>query len=416
MQNISSRKSSLAAFSQAPAVIVISGSVICMLTFGPRSAMGLFMQPMSFQFSWGRDVFALAFAIQNLLWGIGQPIVGMVADRYGSLRVIWVGAVAYAIGLVIMRYSTTPLILNFGAGVFIGFGLSCCSFTLVLSALGKLMPPEWRALSLGAGTAAGSFGQFVFAPAGVALIDNVGWQSTLTIFAGLVLLVIPLASAVATPASRAEEEGSRSREQSFKRAMTEAFAHRSYVLLVLGFFTCGFQLAFITMHLPAYLADRGISAEIGGWVLALIGLFNIFGSLAAGWLSNDRLPKRYLLTTIYLTRAIATLAFISLPATPTSAIVFGIVSGLAWLSAVPPTSGLVALMFGTRWLATLWGFAFFSHQVGGFLGSWLGGLVYERFGSYSPIWWLSIGLGIVSALINLPIAERPIVRLSAQPT
>ena len=248
------------------------------------------------------------------------------------------------------------------------------------------------------------------------MIDNVGWQSTLTIFAALVLLVIPLATAVATPASHAEEEGPGSRDQSFKTAMTAAFAHRSYVLLVLGFFTCGFQLAFITMHLPAYLADRGISAEIGGWVLALIGLFNIFGSLAAGWLSNDRLPKRYLLTIIYLTRAFATLAFISLPATPTSAIVFGIVTGLAWLSAVPPTSGLVALMFGTRWLATLWGFAFFSHQVGGFLGSWLGGLVYEKFGSYSPIWWLSIGLGIVSALINLPIAERPIVRLSAQPT
>ena len=400
---------------RTPAVIVICGCLICMLTFGPRAAIGFFMQPMSRDFSWGRDVFSLAFALQNLLWGIGQPISGAIADRFGSVRVICVGALMYALGLALMRYATTPLSLDIGAGLLIGLGLSGCSFTLVLTAFGKLMPPQWRAASLGAGTAAGSFGQFVFAPFGVALIDNFGWQSALTVFACLMLAVIPLSLALATPVAAEEHQQSAVREQSFSQAMREAFSHRSYVLLVVGFFTCGFQLAFITMHLPAYLVDRGLPVQTGGWVIALIGLFNILGSLGAGWLSNDRMPKRYLLALIYLTRALATVAFISLPMTTASALAFGIVSGISWLSSVPPTSSLIALMFGTRWLATLWGFAFFSHQLGGFLGALLGGLVFEKFGSYTPIWWLSVLLGVMSAVINLPIAEEPVRRPSVQP-
>jgi MFS family permease len=398
---------------RTPLVIVVCGCLIGMLTFGPRSTFGFFMQPMSREFSWGRDVFGLALAIQNLLWGIGQPLAGAIADRFGSLRVISVGALMYAAGLILMRYAVTPLSLDISAGVLIGLGLSGCSFNLVLSAFGKLLPPEWRGVALGAGTAAGSFGQFVFAPFGVAMLDNFGWPTALTVFAGLMLLVVPLSLALATPSS-ARSAVALTEQQTFKHALAEAFGHRSYILLVLGFFTCGFQLAFTTVHLPAYLVDRGLSVQIGGWVIATIGLFNIVGSLSVGWLQS-RLPKRYILSVIYFVRALTIAAFILLPMTTFSAIIFGVFTGLTWLSTVPPTSSLVALMFGTRWLATLYGFAFFSHQVGGFLGVLLGGLVFEKFNSYTPIWWLSVLFGVLSALINLPIVEAPVPRPVAQP-
>jgi MFS family permease len=399
---------------RTPLVIIACGCLIGLLSFGPRSSMGFFIQPMSRDFSWGRDVFGLALAVQNLLWGLGQPIAGAIADRFGILRVMCVGALLYAGGLLMMRYATTPLSLELGAGVLIGFGLSGCSFNLVLSAFSKLLPQEKRGLALGAGTAAGSFGQFIFAPTGVALLGTIGWQGTLMVFAALMLLIIPLSLALATPPA-ASSNVPAADQQSFKTALTEAFGHRSYVLLVLGFFTCGFQLAFITVHLPAYLVDRGITAQTGGWVVAAIGIFNIIGSLSVGWLQN-RMPKRYILSAIYSIRAVSVVAFISLPMTPASAIMFGAVTGLTWLSTVPPTSGLVALMFGTRWFATLFGFAFVSHQVGGFLGVWLGGIVFEKFGSYTPVWWLSVLFGVLSALINLPIVEKPVERTTvAQP-
>jgi MFS family permease len=398
---------------RTPFVIIVCGCLIGLLSFGPRSSMGFFIQPMSRDFSWGRDVFGLALAVQNLLWGLGQPFAGAIADRFGIFRVMCVGALLYAGGLLMMRYATTPLSLELGAGVLIGFGLSGCSFNLVLSAFSKLLPPEKRGLALGAGTAAGSFGQFIFAPTGVALLGTIGWQGTLMVFAALMLLIVPLSLALATPPATASDLPAAD-EQSFKTALAEAFGHRSYVLLVLGFFTCGFQLAFITVHLPAYLIDRGITAQTGGWVIAAIGLFNIIGSLSVGWLQN-KMPKRYILSIIYSIRAVSIVAFISLPITPASAILFGAVTGLTWLSTVPPTSGLIALMFGTRWFATLYGFAFVSHQVGGFLGVWLGGIVFERFGSYTPIWWLSVLFGVLSALINLPIVEKPVSRPVAQP-
>ena len=398
---------------RTPLVVIICGCLIALLSFGPRSSLGFFVQPMSREFTWGRDVFGLALALQNLLWGLGQPIAGAIADRFGVLRVMIVGALLYAGGLLLMRYSTAPLSLDLGAGVLIGFGLSGCSFNLVLSAFSKLLPPERRGFALGAGTAAGSFGQFLFAPFGVAMIDNFGWQAALTVFALLMLLIVPLSLAIATPPSTSSNEPVGD-QQSFKTALAEAFGHRSYVLLVLGFFTCGFQLAFITVHLPAYLADRGVAAQTGGWVVAAIGLFNIIGSLSVGWLQN-KYPKRYILSIIYFARALSIMAFISFPITTFSAIVFGAATGLTWLSTVPPTSALVALMFGTRWFATLYGFAFVSHQVGGFLGVWLGGVVFERFGSYTPIWWLSIFFGVLSALINLPIVEQPVARPVAQP-
>jgi MFS family permease len=390
---------------RTPALIVAGGCLISLMSFGPRSSLGFFLTPMSLANHWGRDVFAFALALQNLLWGIGQPVAGIVADRFGTVRVLVVGTLMFAAGLLLMAHAGSAPVLDISAGVLIGFGLSGTSFMIVLATFGKLLPPQWRSLAFGLGTAAASFGQFVYSPLSVALMDTFGWQQTLMIFAVSMLAVLPLSLLLATPPGASGKEDA----QSLRHALSEAFAHRSYVMLVLGFFTCGFQLAFITVHLPSYLVDRGLSATVGGWTLATIGLFNTIGSITYGWLS-DRLPKRYLLSFNYLVRAVAILAFISFPVTAVSAIAFGVVMGLVWLSVVPPTNGIIAVMFGTRWLGTLAGFAFFSHQIGGFLGAWLGGVVFDRFGSYGPVWWLSILLGLFSALINLPIVEKPVVR------
>jgi MFS family permease len=377
--------------------------------------MGFLLTPMSSAHSWGRDVFALALAIQMLLWGAAQPFAGAMADRFGAAPVLSVGAVLYALGLATMAYASTPAMLHLSAGVMIGFGLAGSSFTVVIGAFGKLMPPQWRALAFGAGTAAGSFGQFLFSPLAVALIDGYGWQRTLVIFAAIVLLIMPLSLALATPRDAgAGTAATAPPQQSLAQALTEAFGHRSYWLLVLGFFTCGFQIFFIAVHLPAYLVDRGLPAEIGGWTLGVVGLFNIVGAVAAGWLSAF-MPKRYLLSLIYFARAVAILVYIMLPPSTAATLIFGAVLGLLWLSTVPPTSGLVTVMFGTHWLAMLFGFAFFSHQIGGFLGVWLGGVVFERAGSYDAVWWLAILFGLLSAAINLPIVEKPVQRLAAAP-
>ena len=400
---------------RTPTVILICGCLIGAIGFGPRAALGLFLTPMSAAHGWSREVFSLALAIQVIVWGTAQPFVGAIADRFGTLRVFFVGALLYCAGLMLMAYSTTPGMLDFTAGALTGLGIAGTSFTLVIAGFSKLMPAHMRSLAFGAGTAAGSFGQFLFSPLAVGFIDWFGWQHALVAFGIITLTVIPLAIALRTPPMdmHAKTETGAS-QQSLRHAMIEAFGHRSYILLVLGFFTCGFQLLFITVHLPAYLVDRGLSVDTGAWALGVIGLFNIVGSVASGWL-GDRMPKRYLLSIIYTLRSIAVIAFVSLPVTTVSALVFGAAMGLLWLSTVPPTSGLVALMFGTRWMATLFGFAFFSHQVGGFLGVWLGGLLYSTTGSYNVVWWLSVVLGLISAVINLPIVEKPIERLAPIP-
>src|SRR5215831_369941 len=397
---------------RTPGVIIVCGCLMATLSFGPRSALGFFLTPMSQENGWGREVFSLALAMQNLLWGVAQPFAGAIADRYGALRVLAGGAALYIVGLVLMANAHSPAMLELSAGALVGFGLAGCSFTIVLAAFGKLLPSQWRSLAFGAGTAAGSFGQFLFSPLAVALSDGFGWQTALMSFAGLCLIMLPLSLALATPPTVASPSAAAS--QSLMQALSEALAHRSYLLLVLGFFTCGFQLAFITIHMPAYLVDRGLSADVGGWTIGVIGLFNILGSLLSGWLGS-RMPKRYILSIIYFGRALAVVAFILLPASTTSALLFGAVTGFLWLSTVPPTSGLVALMFGTRWLAMLFGFAFFSHQVGGFLGVLLGGWAFEYTHSYDPVWWLSVLFGVLSALINLPIVEKPVVRAEAVP-
>jgi MFS family permease len=399
---------------RTPAVIIACGCLMAILTFGPRSTFGFFLQPLSTELGVGRDVFALAVAIQNLVWGAVQPFAGAVADRFGTLRSLWVGAILYAAGLVLMAYSTTPGMLTLSAGVLIGFGLAGASFTIVLSAFGKLLPDEWRSFAFGAGTAAGSFGQFLFSPLAVALIGSVGWHSTLVIFALMVLICLPLAFAVATPAQSSSALAAAVRPQSFREALSEAFGHQSYILLVLGFFTCGFHVAFITTHLPPYLVDKGLDAKWGGWVIAFIGLFNIIGSISAGILGS-KVPRRYLLCGIYFMRTAAIALFMLFPVTPLSALLFAAAMGIAWLSTVPLTSGLVALMFGVRYMATLFGFVFFSHQVGAFVGVWLGGYLYERTGSYDVVWWLGAALGIFAGLVNLPIREQPVARLATAP-
>jgi MFS family permease len=410
----------------APGLIIVAGCLCAMLTFGPRSAMGFFQQPIITANGWGRDTFAFALAVQNLIWGMGQPFMGAIADRFGTVRVLSVGALLYAAGLALMAVSTTPLSLDLTAGVLIGLGLAGCSFNIVLAAFGKLLPPEKRSMAFGFGTAAGSFGQFFFSPLGVALIRDAGWQNALYVFALMMLLVLPLSLAVATPPVRkAAAQPGEAPAQNVRQALLEAFRHHSYVLLVLGFFTCGFQLAFITVHLPAYMKDVGLTAEIGALTLAAIGIFNIIGSLLAGYLGN-RMPKRWILAFIYLARSVVTIGLllaipygtqpITLPLFGVQplgaliALVFGAFTGLLWLSTVPPTSSLVSIMFGTRYMAMLYGFAFFSHQVGAFLGVWLGGVLFERTGSYDIVWWLSVALGIASAAINLPISEKPVAR------
>jgi MFS family permease len=419
---------------RTPAVVLISGCLISMIGFGPRATLGFFLTPMSHDQGWGREVFALSVAIQTLLYGAAQPFSGAIADRFGTVRVIIAGTLLYAAGIFMMAHASTPETLFLSSGVLIGFGLSGCSFNLVISSFGKLLPESWRSLAFGAGTASGSFGQFLFSPLAVGLIDTLGWRTTLEIFAGLLLLIVPLAFAIATPRSDAPQTSLRSlgkddsqtsvrglrqpesetapsmeQIQTYKQALAEALGHRSYILLVLGFFTCGFQLGFVTLHLPSYLIDRGLSAQVGGWTLGVIGLFNIVGAMLSGWLGG-RMPKRYILAVIYFARALAVVFLVTMPASPAVALIYGAVTGLLWLSSVPPTAGLVAVMFGTRWMAMLFGIAFFSHQVGGFLGVYLGGLLYERTGSYDIVWWLGVLFGVLSAVINLPIVEKPVAR------
>jgi MFS family permease len=399
---------------RSPLVILTCGCLIGLISFGPRSTFGFFLTPMDAANGWGRDQFGLALAIEMLLWGAGQPFAGALADRFGAPFVLAGGALLYIVGIVWMAFAHTPFELYMSAGVLIGFGLAGCSFTLVIGAFAKLLPSQWRTIAFGAGTAAGSFGQFLFSPLAVALIDNVGWKNTLLVFGVMLVTLVPLSFVLAAPRAAPGTTARAVAGQTLKQALAEALGHRSYVLLTLGYFTCGFQLFFITVHLPAYLIDRGLPASIGGWTIAVIGLFNIIGSIGSGYVAN-LMPKRYLLSLIYFSRSAAILAFILLPPSPATTLMFGAVIGVLWLSTIPPTSALVAIMFGPRWLTMLLGISFFCHQIGGFLGVWLGGVLFERTGSYDVIWWGSIFFGIASAIINLPIVEKPVPRPAAVP-
>ncbi|MCA1297821.1 MFS transporter [Stappia indica] len=394
-------------------LIIICGCLISMLTFGPRSALGLFLGPITSDQGWSRETFALALAIQNLLWGAAQPIAGMIADRYGTARTLAFGGVLYAAGLVLTVQADTPLVLHLSAGVMIGTGVAFSSFSLVLAAFGRTVTPAQRSLAFGIGTASGSFGQFLFAPLGQGLLDGFGWQNALLIMSGLMLLVPVLAIALrGKPDAGPATPGAH--DQSLIEALREAFGTRGFVLLTFGFFVCGFHVAFITVHLPPYIVDLGLDPMWGASAIALIGFCNVFGALASGYIGG-RFSKPIFLALIYLARAVAIGLFLLVPPTPLSVLIFAGAMGFLWLSTVPPTSGLVAVMFGPRYMATLFGFVFFSHQIGAFLGVWLGGRLYDQTGSYDAIWYIGIALSIFAALVHWPIREEPVARLAGVP-
>lgn len=384
-------------------LVIVCGCLISLLSFGPRSVLGLFLVPMTETQGWSREIFALSLAIQNLIWGIGQPFAGAVADRYGTGRVLAGGGLIYAAGLVLMAWAPSPAWLHVSAGLMIGLGMAAASFSIVLAAFGRRVPPEKRPMVFGIGTAAGSMGQFLFAPMGRAFIADYGWEQAL-ILLGVIMLAIPVLAFALRGRSDQSAAADFIKDQTLTQAVTQAFAHRSYVLLVIGFFVCGFHVAFITAHMPAYLEDLGMDPTLGAWSLALIGLFNVIGSLASGVIAG-KYSKPIFLALIYLARAAIIALFLILPVSPLTVLVFSATMGLLWLSTVPPTSALVAIMFGPKYMATLMGIVFFNHQLGAFLGVWLGGRLYDTTGSYDVVWYLGIALGILAAIVHWPIKE-----------
>ena len=397
--------------SRLPWLIIVCGCLIAALTFGPRSAMGFFQLPMLAEKGWDRTTFGLAMAIQNLAWGLGTPVFGALADKYGTWRILALSGFMYAAGLVLMAMADTPTMLHIGGGMLVGLGVASGSFGIVLAALARNVPAERRSFVFGLGTAAGSAGMFVFAPLSQGLITAYGWYDTLVVMSVMMLIIpvlaIPLRGNASSGATQAFQ-------QTVGEALREALGHRSYNLLVSGFFVCGFQVAFITAHFPAYIADIGVPPAYAVIALSLIGFFNIIGSFSAG-LIGQRYSKPYFLALIYIGRSILVTAFLLLPQTPASVVIFSILMGLLWLSTVPPTNALVAIMFGTRHLGLLGGIVFFSHQIGSFLGVWLGGYLYDRLGSYDPVWWLGVLLGLFAAVVHLPIREKPVERPQLAP-
>lgn len=383
-------------------LILACGSAVALISLGERSSLGLFQTDIVAAKGWTRETFSFAFALQNLVWGIGQPFFGALADRWGTMRVIMIGAVLYALGLMGTVWVEAPIGLHMLFGVVIGLGLSASSFTIVISAFGRSVTPQKRTLAFGLGTAAGSLGMFLFGPLGAILLSQEGWASSLYIFAAIALFMALLA--VPLQGRSASDPGAP--KQSLGAALSEAFGYRSYVLLVIGFFVCGFHVAFIIAHMPAFLSDEGFSPELGGYALALIGLCNVVGSLGAGAI-GQRVSKAYALSALYALRSVAIVAFVLVPMSPASVLIFSSVMGLLWLSTVPLTSGLVSVMFGPRYMATLFGFVFLSHQIGSFMGVWLGGVIYERTGSYDMLWWIGVVLGLLAALVHLPIRDAP---------
>ena len=391
-----------------PWLIILAGSLIAVMTFGPRSAMGFFQLPMLADRGWDRSTFGLAMAFQNLFWGISQPFFGALADKYGTGRVLVMSGVLYAAGLVMMANASAPIWLHMGGGVLIGLAIGAGSFSVILSAFARNVTPEQRSMAFGIGTAAGSAGMFLFAPLSQGFISAFGWSDSLVIIA-VMMLVVPLLAFPLRGNAQSGTQSGNQYQQTIAEALKEAFAHKSYMLLTTGFFVCGFQVAFITAHFPAYLGDIGIEASYAVIAMALIGFFNIIGSLGSG-IIGQRYSKPIFLAWIYLARSALVTAFLLLPQTPTSVIVFATLMGLLWLSTVPPTNGLVAIMFGTRHLGLLGGLVFLSHQIGSFLGVWMGGYLYDHFGTYDQVWWLGVALGIFAAVVHWPIREQAVER------
>lgn len=391
-------------------LLMIGSSIVLALSLGVRHAFGLFLQPMSIEFGWGREVFAFAIAIQNLIWGLLQPFVGAFADRYGVKRTVFISAMAYVLGLALMACASTPSALVLSAGLLIGFGLSGTSFAVLLSAVGRAVIPEKRSMAMGIASAAGSLGQFVMLPGTLGLLEWLGWSSTLLVCAALIALLLPLSRMLSEDLSTTKSSETKLPLLSVLRQVA---GHTDFWLLSLGFFVCGFQVVFIGIHIPAYLLDQHLPAQAGTTVLALVGLFNIAGTWCAGWLGG-RYAKPQLLAALYFLRAIVIALFFYLPLSLTSAYVFAVAMGLLWLSTVPLTNGTIASMFGVRYLSMLAGIVFLFHQIGSFLGGWLGGLAYDQTGSYALVWQLSIVLSVIAGLLNLPIRERLVTFSTAQ--
>ena len=396
-------------FSTALIYMLIGSAIILALSLGVRHAFGLYLVPMSEEFSWGHNVFSLAIAMQNLIWGAVQPFTGALADKYGSKKVVAVGGLLYAIGLLLMSISSTGLLLNLSAGLILGLALSATSFSVLLSAVGRAAPPEKRSLAMGIASAAGSFGQFIMLPSTLLLLQSIGWSAALVVSAILIALIVPLSFMLNAPTyQNPNTPPSTSPVISFKQVLILAKNHKPFWFLALGFLVCGFQVVFIGIHLPGYLIDHGFNATTGTIFLALVGLFNVVGTYSAGWLGG-KYSKPMLLMWLYGLRGIAIIAFLLLPLNVWTIYAFGIIMGLLWLSTVPLTNGIVANMFGVKYLSMLSGIVFFTHQIGSFFGGWLGGVNHDMTGNYNFVWIFSIALSVVAVLVHLWVNEENIV-------
>jgi predicted MFS family arabinose efflux permease len=394
-------------FWKTPLLILLAGALCVLMAMGVRASFGLFLKPMSQDLGWGREVFALAMAVQNLMWGAFQPFACAIADKWGSGRVIFVGGLLYAAGLFLMSTVTEPTAFHISAGLLIGAAQAGTGLAVVLAAVSRDLPEDKRSAALGVITAAAAAGQFTVVPVGQVLLNEHAWSVVLVV---LSLVSLTMAASAAPLSGKHASTGGV--EQSLSAALREAARHRGYWLLTLGFFVCGFHVAFIAVHMPAYLTDLGLPTETGALSLALIGIFNVVGSYLAGVLGGRR-RKKHLLSLLYLSRAAAIALFIALPVTMTTVVVFSIAIGVLWLSTVPLTSGLVAQIFGPRYMGTLFAIVFFNHQVGSFLGVWLGGYFYDATGSYDPVWYAGIALGLLAAVLHWPIDDRTIERVPA---
>lgn len=391
--------------------VLLCGAAIVTLSMGIRHGFGLFLQPITGDRGWSRETFAFALAVQNLAWGLAGPVAGMWADRFGAMRVLIVGAVLYGLGLVTMAMATTGLAFTGSAGLLLGMAQSGTTYAVIYGVIARQVDPAKRSWAMGITAAAGSFGQFLMVPVENGLIGSLGWQNALFVLGCLALAIIPLALGLREPPT---PPAVAARQQSVRAALKEAFAYPSFRWLTLGYFVCGFQVVFIGVHMPSYLKDHGLSPEVATTALALIGLFNVVGTYTAGVL-GQKLAKRHILAGIYLLRGVAITAFVLAPLTPWSVYLFSAVIGLLWLSTVPPTNAIVAQIFGVQYMSMLGGFVFLSHQIGSFLGVWLGGRLYDLSGSYSVVWWLSVALSVMATLANLPVRETAIARPQPQP-
>jgi MFS family permease len=395
---------------RTPAVVLACGCVIMTISFGIRAGFGLFLQPMSLEYGWGREVFSFSIALQNLMWGALGAIAGGFADRYGPGRVVAGGAICYILGLIGMAYISTPLLMHANAGLFLGGALGGTSFGIILAVIGRTVAPEKRSLAMGVATAAGSFGQFLLLPLTQFLISSLDWHTALLVLAGVAALIIPLSLALAgNPAAQAG-----AKPQSIREALHEALGEKGFHLLFWGYFVCGFHIAMLTVHLPSFVTDQGLKPEHGMTALALIGLFNVIGTFGAGWLGG-RFSKKYLLSTIYLIRAGLISMLVFLPLSPATLYVFACGIGLLWLGTVPLTNGLVQQIFGLRYAAMLASIVFFGHQIGSFVGVWGAGYLYDTTGTYRIAFIASIGLGLFAAIVNLPVNEKPLAERKAIP-